>query len=115
MTRPKAIIPFNSDWPHLHAPGVRRGWRIIHKWNLGYVDLEIPSHGGQEEEIRAHNRLVVNTDMLVERTGKAAAIRLEVPPIDRLGSFDAQLEAVRAGLHAARRLAEISPKIELPE
>jgi hypothetical protein len=115
MSRPKAIIPFNSDWPNLHAPGVRRGWRIIHKWNLGYVDLKLPSRGGQVDDIRARNALVLDTDILVEQTGKAAAIRFEVPRIDRLGSFDAQLEAVRTGLHAARRLAKISPKIELPE
>ena len=114
MSRPKAIIPFNSDWPNLRAAGVRRGKRVIHKWNLGCVDLEIPSRGKQVEEIRARNTALLDADMIVEQTGKAAVVRLVVPQIDRLGSFDAQVEAVRAGLRAAKRLIGISSKIEMP-
>ncbi len=57
---------------------------------------------------------LLDADMTVEQTGKTAVVRIEVPPVDRLGSFDAQVEAVRAGLQAAKRLLDRSPDIKLP-
>ena len=89
------------------------GRRVVHKWSKGYADLEIPSRGEEVEKIRARNASFLDADMIVAKTGKAAAIRLEVPLINRLGSFDDQVEAVRVGLRAIRRRIEISPRIEL--
>jgi len=113
MPQPE-VKPINSDWPHLYAANVRGGRKVVHKWAQGCVDLDIPSRGKQVEEIQARNASLLNADMIVARTSKSAAIRLEVPQINRLGSFDDQVEAVRTGLRAAKRLVGISSRIELP-
>jgi len=113
MNAPKDV-PFNSDWPRLRARGARGNWQVVHKLRQGYVDLEIPAKGERVEEIRERNVSVLDPDMIVEQTGKSASIRVAVPSIDRLGAFDAQIQAVRAGLRAAQRLLAVSSKLIMP-
>jgi len=113
MNAPKDV-PFNSDWPRLRTRGARGSPQVVHKLRQGYVDLELPSKGERVQDIREKNVSVLDPDMIVEQTGKSASIRVSVPSIDRLGTFDNQIEAVRAGLRAAQRLLEVSPKLSIP-
>ena len=46
----------------------------------------------------------LNHDMSVEKAGKSASIRIQVPTVDFKRAPEGQEDAIRAGLHAAERL-----------
>lgn len=85
-----------SRWPRFNT--VIKKLYFIHKSNFGFIDLTFDGCGERMIEIE---KLLSNTvsDYLqegytVQRTGKAAAIRLAVPVIDFHDSFDDHLEEI---------------------
>ncbi len=90
------------------AQGIPEGIRIIHKCARGCVDLTIPN--STKATLQAACRSLLETDMAIAKTGKSAAIRLSVPPLDHRGSFADQANEVKICLRAAERLRAFAEK-----
>ena len=86
---------------------------VIHKWEDGAVDLTILRAGAVIERLKQLNKSLLVDGLSMLTTGESAAIRIEVPKMDRFGEFAPQKDRARAGLLAASRLIELSHQIQL--
>jgi len=77
---------------------------LIHKLPRGRVDLQFAGWATRVAELHARVASYLDPNMEVTRASKAAAIRVRVPTLDTGRGFIEQIEAVRAGQQAARRL-----------
>lgn len=107
MKKP-GIKPANSDWPEFHPNNLSKGLGIVHKLERGVVDLQIASAVSRIEKIKA---LVDDLKLKVEPVGKSVAIRINVEPIDRFSSFEAQKDKAENGLIAAVKLLKVGHEI----
>ena len=112
MRRPTKI-PANSDWPRFKPKGMNLDFVVIHKWNRGAVDLTIRGAGDRIERLTELNQSLLGDGLNILTTNKSAAIRMEVPLVDRFGELTPQIDKARAGLLAASRLVELSHQIQL--
>jgi hypothetical protein len=95
-----------SDWVYFAPP--RAGTDLLHKLDKGVVDLSIRSAADRIGELRERNLSILEQGVQLVPTGKSASFRILVPRVDRLASPDGQQEAMRAGLAAAHRLAQLA-------
>lgn len=98
MHYPK-VVPINSDWPMIRFPGFATQMHIVHKMAQGNIDLET---GLSESELRNILSRWNEERIMVAQTGKSFVLRIPVPPLDRMQSFNSQELAVRetfAGIH----------------
>ena len=112
MRRPTKI-PANSDWPRFKPRGINPDFVVIHKWSRGAVDLTIRGAGDKIERLTELNQSLLGDGLSILTTNKSAAIRIEVPVVDRFGELAPQIDKARAGLLAATRLVELSHQIQL--
>jgi hypothetical protein len=77
------------------------------------VDLTILGAANAVDKIIHLNEEFLEDGVTILPTGDSAAIRKDVPMVDRFAGFQAQIEKVRAGLSAASRLVELSHQIKL--
>ena len=77
------------------------------------VDLTISGAANAVDQIIHLNEEFLGDGVTVLSTGNSAAIRIDVPIVDRFAGFQAQIKKVRAGLSAASRLVELSHQIKL--
>lgn len=102
----------NATWPRFRT--VMDKLHINHKTERGYVDLTIDRFG---ERIVNVEKLLTDTvgDYLkegisVQKTGRSASVRLEVPPVDVHLPFEEQVDSVEKGFSAVRILSDIAKK-----
>lgn len=111
MNRPGPIAA-GSDWPEFRNTELGLGRRIIHKFAMGVVDLELASARDDRDALADRNRAVLAEGVELVATGKSVSFRLRAPPVDRFADLAAQIDAVRVGLSAAARLLRLSPRIQ---
>ena len=111
--RKPAKIPANSDWPRFKPRGLNPDFVVIHKWRRCVVDLTIRGAGESIEHLTQLNESLLVDGLSILTTNKLAAIRKDVPLVDRFAGFQPQIEKVRDGLSAACRLVELSHQIKL--
>ena len=89
---------------------------IIHKSDRGYVDLTFPNAVGKRsllEHFAEWARREGLADITAEPTGKSAALRIKVPPIDFYDSFSkVQHEDLHKCFSAIQKLTELANSIE---
>jgi len=106
-------IPANSDWPRFKPRGMNPDFVVIHKLRRGAVDLTISGAGDSIERLTELNESLLSDGLSILTTHKSAAIRMEVPLVDRFGELAPHIDKARAGLLAASRLIELSHQIQL--
>ena len=102
------LKPANADWPEFRPSSFEKRFMIFHKLQRGYVDLQVSGASDQVDEL---SKLLSNYNVEVVQTGKSAAIRLTVNPINRFGSFESQYEGIMEGLISAKKLLIIGQEI----
>ena len=98
MPYPK-IVPINSDWPMIRFPGFSKKVHIVHKMAQGNIDLET---GLSESESREILSKWDTERIMVAQTGKSFVLRIPVPPLDRMQSFDSQESQVHEAFAGIR-------------
>ncbi len=80
--------------------------QICHKLHHGYVDLQFNACGDSERFERLKNLFAskIQPGMYFVKIYKSGAIRLDVPVIDALKSFDEQEKEIRIGMLIAQHL-----------
>lgn len=98
-----------SWWPHFNT--VCRELYILHKSNFGFVDLSFD--GCAEKLVEIENLMEDTIDnyfdqgYTVQRTGKAAVVRLIVPVVDFHKSFEEEQERVQICFDATKQMSEM--------
>ena len=105
--------PAGADWARFNPIGLKSASIVLHKWEDGAVDLTILRAGADIERLKQLNKSLLVDGLSMLTTGESAAIRIEVPKMDRFGEFTPQIDKARAGLLAASRLIELSHRIRL--
>ena len=77
------------------------------------VDLTIKGAGGDIEHLKQLNESFLVDGLSMLTTGESAAIRIEVPEMNRFGEFAPQIDKAQDGLLAVSRLIELSHKIQV--
>ena len=92
------------DAEGLAAPAVRRGVRIVYKYKGAHCEVDLQFSGMNDADLGAALRGVLESDMSVEKAGKSASVRVEVPLVDFDRMPEGQEDSIRDGLYAAERL-----------
>jgi len=100
-----------AKWPSFKT--ANKEIRVIHKSLQGYVDLELPGLGNYTDLLQYLLTAIMDDDMHVVRTTKAASIRLMTPPIDFKQPFRQYINEMHQSLKAVERLCEIAKHINL--
>ena len=108
-------VPSKSGWIHYKPQGMDKRFTLRHKLQFGRVDLEMSRCGHLLEQISSDNRALIGTDIQVIKVGKAAALSIAVPEINKTEELGDQIEAARQGAKAAIRLWSISAGIRWPK
>lgn len=95
-----------SGWVYFRLP--RSGMSLVHKLDRGFVDLHVPSAAERTDELRVANQEAIDGTIELVPTGKSAAFRIRVPPVNRFGSVGPQEDRIRTGLEAVHRLFEFA-------
>ena len=105
--------PARADWPTFTPVELKNVFVIIHKLQRGAVDLTIKGAGADIERLKQLNEPLLVDGLSMLTTGESAAIRIEVPEMNRFGEFEPQKDQARTGLLAVSRLIELSHQIQL--
>ena len=107
-------VPSKSGWIHYKPQGLDKQFTLRHKLQFGRVDLEMPGCGQLLDQIASDNEDLIGADVQVIQVGKAAALSISVPEIDKTEDLDGQIVAARQGAKAAIRLWSMSVGIKWP-
>ena len=91
-----------AGWVEFCPEDFPRDIKIIHKMPQGFMDLSFAM--SPLAMIQAPYQPYMDQDMTFKDSGKAAVIRVSVPPADPQQSFDGQKDAVSFALQKADRL-----------
>lgn len=98
-----------ASWPRFNT--VNKDLYIYHKTGFGYVDLTFDGYGDRlneiEELLSRINANYLADGYTINRTGKAAVIRLEVPVIDVHVDLEKQMDYVEKSFLCVKRLTEL--------
>ena len=78
--------------------------RLIHKVRHGNVDIQFDGRVHQLEEIVSRCESLLEPGMAIQKAGKSAVVRIEVPTIDMAAPFLESEPAVRESVWAAKLL-----------
>ena len=92
------------DAEGLAAPEVRRRARIVYKYKRSHCEVDLQFSGMNDADLSAALRGVLESDMRVEKAGKSASVRVDVPLVDFDRMPEGQEDSIREGLYAAERL-----------
>lgn len=99
----------NAIWPRYNT--VQKGLYILHKTDFGFVDLTFDRCAEKIVEVEKIVSDVVRDYLkegyTVQRTGKSAAVRLLVPPLDFHKSFEEQREQADTCFAAIQKMTEL--------
>lgn len=88
--KPVSIVPAKSDWIELYIGEVK----ITHKLHYGYLDTTgLHEHSAQ----KLKQQFIGRTKELSFKSGRV--LRITSSPLDRMKSFDSQIDAVNACLN----------------
>ena len=104
--------PTDADWPYFRPGTLNKSFNVVHKLGRGYVDLQISGAAGHLDELSNKYQMVVTDEMEFVTASKSAAIRINVPMIDRFKNFFEQQAAADTGLKAAEKLLETALLIQ---
>ncbi len=97
-----------ATWPRFDT--VKKGLYIYHKTEFGFVDM---TFDGCAERIPEIERLLSDTlenypqkGFNVQKTGKAASVRLPVPVLDMHKSFDSQSDLIKKCFDAISKMSD---------
>ena len=95
---------YSYDTQGLSSPETKSRVNIVykHRLNGNYVDIQF--RRTTETALRARVAEILEHGMSVEKAGKSASIRVQVPTVDFRREPEGQEDAIRAGLYAAERL-----------
>ncbi len=104
----------NASWPRFNT--IINGLYMYHKTESGFVDLTFDGCADKifdiEELLSDTIEDYVRRGYTVQKTGKAAAIRLLVPVLDLHSRFEDQVEKVDACLKAVKELSVIAAQFD---
>ena len=100
----------NALWPRFST--AIDGLYIVHKTEAGAVDLTFEGCGDRvaeiEELLSETVEDFVRKGFTVRKTGKAAAVRLQVPVLDMHAPFENQTDGIDIGLNAVKKLTDLA-------
>ncbi|MBI3830778.1 MAG: hypothetical protein HY291_14755 [Planctomycetes bacterium] len=96
--------PSGSGFIYFRPPSLPRDVEICHKFNRGFVDLQLNGMGNQLNMVNTILGPHFDPNMELTLAAKSAAIRLKVPILTANIAIEKQELEVRAGLDAAMRL-----------
>jgi hypothetical protein len=99
--------PANATWIELHPKELERRRKIVHKLNVGFVDLQVNQPRQSVDEIKSAYGSLISPDMDIVQTGKSISVR--VPMVDLFDEFVEQIDDVRAAyrlLYLSRAISE---------
>ena len=103
----------NAKWPQFNT--IIEKFYIIHKSDKGFVDLTIPGMAKCWPHLEMLLNEMVNlkqNDMSVHPTGKAAAVRLDVPKLDFSKPFDKQIEDVKECFESIEKMSKMVKQLD---
>ncbi|MBQ9392862.1 MAG: hypothetical protein IJU18_02555 [Oscillospiraceae bacterium] len=104
----------NATWPRFNT--VINGLYIYHKTEAGFVDMTFDGCADRvmdiEKLLSAAMGDFIGKGYTVQRTGKAAAIRLIVPALNLHSRFEDQIENVEKSLDAVNKLSEFAKLLD---
>ncbi|MBR3309830.1 MAG: hypothetical protein IKG00_08065 [Lachnospiraceae bacterium] len=107
----------NAAWPRFNT--IYDGLYMYHKTNAGYVDLTFDRCANKivtiSEILAEHLRNYQKEGLSIHKTGKSAALRLNVPVLDMQRSFEEQLESVEACFKAIKKMTDTAELFSLKE
>jgi len=103
MTEPTSK-PSGSGFINFRPPSLPKGVSIVHKFNHGFVDLQLSGMGKHLSKVRSIFGQYLDGDMKVVLAAKSAAIRILVPKLNATKSITEQEFSVRVGIDTAMRL-----------
>lgn len=110
-----ALKPVNSTWI-IFRTNIEKA-RIIHKTEMGFVDLEFSGLGNKINELRDYLFCkldeVKRDEVKINKTGKSAVIRLKVPLIDFKTDFEEDQAKIEECLKVVVKLRDLSFKIPI--
>jgi hypothetical protein len=101
--RPPAPTWWGDSWFEVRSRLLPNGAYINHKSSPGFVDLTFPN---TDVTILSSIEPVLEHGMRIEKTGKSAAVRLEVSTIERFNDFVQERSKVAEALSAVERLLQ---------
>ncbi|MCV6599594.1 MAG: hypothetical protein OIF36_03850 [Alphaproteobacteria bacterium] len=97
--------PTQSDWYYFRKPIMELPFAIVHKWEFGFIDLQIR---GYADKFKAVEEIVtLPNDAMLVKTGKSLNIRKRCSSINKLESFDEQKDLVKEALDKVEELVLI--------
>lgn len=103
----------NANWPVFNTP-IKR-YKIKHKSDRGYMDLEFPKMAGKYFDFLKIVKNDLDKDMTVTITSKSISIRIMVPIIDFKQEFTNYISEMKICMDSAVRLQELLSKLNLKE
>ena len=104
MPEPRANIPINSSFIYFKPQGLKDGFKVIHKVDRGFVDLEFSGQGNQIDQLKERYKPLLKPGMIIERTKKSAVVRIVIEEINLHGSFEQQKDKIITAIEAAKKL-----------
>ena len=101
----------NALWPHIFTP--LKNVYILHKSNKGFMDMTFSGMGDCYYQFKKEINNYLDNDMSIQRTGKALAIRVNVPVVDFNNDFDNYIDEINVSLNSAVRLLNLCSKLDL--
>jgi hypothetical protein len=103
MNRP-GPKPAGSTWIYFAPAGLPSAVWLVHKFANGIVELNLGGAAKRLGDLRAVLGPALDSGMTVERTGKSASIRVQVPVLNAAQEIATQEADVRVGISAAVRV-----------
>ena len=92
------------DAEGLATPAIRQRVKIVYKYKGSHCKVDLQFSEMSEADLGAALRGVLEPDMMVEKAGKSASVRVEVPLVDFDMMPEGQEDSIREGLYVAERL-----------
>lgn len=103
----------NANWPTFNTP--IKQYKIRHKSDRGYVDLEFPGFADKYFEFLDIVKKDLDNDMTVHVTSKSVSIRLIVPKLDFQRDFNNYIVEMKICMDSVVRLQKLLSVLNLKE
>ena len=102
----------SARWPEFRTS--LRNVKVIYKSQKGYVDLEFPSYGSRDKQLRSIVKPLMTNRMIVEPTGKSAVLRIYNKnwEINFLQNFDQTAPVIDEVLQAVSELCDLAQQLD---
>lgn len=101
----------DASWPIFNTP--IKNYKIRHKSDRGYMDLEFPKMANKYFEFIEIVNKNLDDDMTVQITSKSISIRLLIPKIDFKQDFNNYINEMQISMNAVVRLENLLAKLDI--